>query len=63
MRNRRFLKNSGVSVLDFLSPEEHANYKANLQAFLEARKDGTKWATFIRGELTIKDRAPRDVAN
>ncbi len=45
-------------MLDYLSEEEQVNYKANLQKFLEARKDQTKWVSFIRGELTIKDRAP-----
>lgn len=58
VRNRRFLKDSGVSILDFLTPEELLNHKKNLPAFLEARKDVTKWATLRRGELQIKDRVP-----
>jgi len=57
IRNRRFLKGSGVSVLDFRTPEELKNHRQNLPKFLEARKDPSKWVSFIRGVLTIKDRA------
>lgn len=58
IRNRRFLKGSGVSVLDFLTPEELAKHKKHLPEFLEARKDPTKWVTLRRGELRIVDRSP-----
>lgn len=56
IRNRRFLKGSGISVLDYLSKEEFSSYKANLPKFLEARKDTSKWVTFRRGELRITNR-------
>ena len=60
IRNRKFLKDSGVAALDFLSPQEHAKYKENLQAFLDVRRDKTKWVSFTRGELIVKDKVPAE---
>ena len=57
VRNRRFLKNSGVAALDFLSPEEMKLHKENLPAFLEAKKDPSKWVSFNRGVLKVRDKA------
>ena len=54
--NRCAKQGNGVSVLDFLTPEELAKHKKHLPEFLEARKDPTKWVTLRRGELRIVDR-------
>ncbi len=58
VRNRRFLKGSGVSVFDYLTKEELEKHKKNLPSFEEARKDPSKWVYFRRGELRITERSP-----
>ena len=58
VRNRRFLKDSGIAALDFLSPEELKLHKEHLPAFLEAKRDPSKWVSFNRGLLKVRDKAP-----
>ena len=53
IRNRRFLKGSNVSILDYMSPEELKNFKALKPQFLKAKADPANKVKFYRGNLTV----------
>jgi len=53
IRNRHFLKGSGVCICDYMSPEELKRHKDLKPEFLKAKADPANKVRFYRGNLTV----------